>query len=115
LSARFWHIPDSPLANDSAAYNPDNAFLPLIAPDLTANIACQRIYLARIAEELGEDSAPWRVKAQASMDALYQQCWDAQDQYFYGRDRNDQFVRIQSDVMLRVLACEIGDDAFFAD
>jgi hypothetical protein len=115
LSARFWHIPDSPLANDSAAYNQDNAFLPLVAPDLTANIACQRVYLARIAEELGEDSGPWHAKAQASIDALYKQCWDDEDKFFYDRDRNEQFVRIQSDVMLRVLACEVGDDAFFAD
>lgn len=115
LSARFWHIPDSPLANDSASYNPDNALLPLIAPDLTANIACQRVYLAKIADELGEDGAPWRTKAQASLDALHKECWDAEDHYFYDRDRNGQFVRIQSDVMLRVLACEVGDDAFFAD
>jgi glutathione peroxidase-family protein len=32
--------------------------LPFVAPDLTANVACQRSYLARIAEELGEDGAP---------------------------------------------------------
>lgn len=115
LSARFWHIPDSPLANDSAAYNPDSPFLPLIAPDLTANIACQRAYLARIAEELGADGAQWRTKARASVEALHAQCWDSSDHYFYDRDRNGRFVRIQSDVMLRVLACEIGDGDFFAD
>lgn len=115
LSARFWHIPDSPLENDSTAYNRDNPMLPLVAPDLTANIACQRGYLALIAEELGHDGAPWRAKAQASLNALYQECWDAEDRYFYDRDRNGQFIRIQSDVMLRVLACEIGDSDFFAD
>src|SRR5688572_5888848 len=32
LSARFWHIPESPLGNDPARYNPDNPLLPLIAP-----------------------------------------------------------------------------------
>ncbi|UXN72316.1 hypothetical protein N8D56_13135 [Devosia sp. A8/3-2] len=58
LSARFWHVPDSPLNNDTKAYNPDNPLLPFIAPDLTANVACQRLYLARMAEELGEDAAP---------------------------------------------------------
>jgi hypothetical protein len=46
LSARFWHVPDSPLDNDPARYNPDNPLLPFIAPDLTANVACQRSYLA---------------------------------------------------------------------
>jgi hypothetical protein len=32
---------------------------------------------------------------------------------FYDRDRTGAFVRVQSDVLLRVLACEIGDAAFF--
>jgi len=52
LSPRFWHIPDSPLGNDPKCFNADNPLLPLVAPDLTANVACQRLYLAQIAEEL---------------------------------------------------------------
>jgi hypothetical protein len=52
LSARFWHVPDSPAGNDPAAYDRNNPLLPLIAPDLTANVACQRLYLARIAEAM---------------------------------------------------------------
>ncbi len=113
LSARFWHMPDSPLDNDPKRYNPDNPFLPLVAPDLTANVACQRLYLAHIAEELGEDGAVWRDKARASEDALFACCWDADDSFFYDLDRNGEFIRVQSDVLLRVLACEIGDDALF--
>lgn len=114
LSARFWHIPDSPAGNDPSAYRADNPLLPLIAPDLTANIACQRFYLARIAETLGEDGAPWREKAEASLKALFEHCYDTEDDFFYDRDRNGRLVRVQSDVLLRVLACEVGDDAFFA-
>lgn len=114
LSARFWHVPDSPHNNDPRTYNPDNPLLPFIAPDLTANVICQRFYLARIAEELGEDGAPWREKAEQSMAALFEHCYDADDEFFYDRDKNGQHVRIQSDVLLRVLACEVGDDAFFA-
>ena len=113
LSARFWHMPDSPLGNDPGRYDADNPFLPLVAPDLTANVACQRLYLSRIAEELGDDGQAWRDKAQASETALLANCWDAEDGFFYDRDRNGAFVRVQSDVLLRVLACEIGDDAFF--
>ena len=115
LSARFWHIPDSPAGNDPTAYRADNPLLPLIAPDLTANIVCQRFYLARIAEELGEDGAPWREKAEASLKALFEQCYDQADGFFYDRDRNGRMVKVQSDVLLRVLACEVGDDAFFAE
>jgi hypothetical protein len=113
LSSRFWHIPDSPFGNDPTRYDPDNPVLPFIAPDLTANVICQRLYLARIAAELGEEPQPWRDKADASLQALFTQCYAPDDHFFYDRDRNDNLVRVQSDVLLRVLACEIGDDAFF--
>jgi hypothetical protein len=113
LSARFWHMPDSPAGNDPKRYNADNPLLPLVAPDLTANVACQRHYLGRMADELGHDGEVWRGKARASEDALFACCWDAEDGFFYDLDRNGAFVRVQSDVLLRVLASEIGDDAFF--
>jgi hypothetical protein len=113
LSPRFWHIPDSPWGNDPARYDPAIPTLPFVAPDLTANVACQRLYLARIAEELGEDGAPWREAAARSIAALFDECYDAVDGTFYDRDRTGSYVRVQSDVLLRVLACEIGDDAFF--
>ena len=115
LSARFWHVPDSPFGNDPTRYDPDSPILPFIAPDLTANVACQRAYLARIATELGQPAQPWRDKAQRSLDALFAQCFDADDHFFYDRDRNGSQVRVQSDVLLRVLACEVGDDDFFAE
>lgn len=115
LSARFWHVPDSPFNNDPKAFHPDNPVLPFIAPDLTANVACQRVYLARMADELGEDAAPWQSAAEASHAALFAQCFDADDAFFYDRDRNDRHIKVQSDVLLRVLACEIGDGDFFTE
>jgi hypothetical protein len=115
LSARFWHVPDSPEGNDPKRYRADNPVLPFIAPDLTANVACQRDYLAVMAEELGEDGTAWRDKAEASREALFTQCFDPDDGFFYDLDRNDQFVRVQSDVLLRVLACEVGDEDFFGE
>lgn len=114
LSARFWHVPDSPHGNDPTRWDPGNPRLPFVAPDLTANVACQRRYLARIAEELGEDGAPWRDRAEASLAALYAQCFDADDAFFYDRDATGRHVRVQSDVLLRVLACEVGDGDVFA-
>lgn len=115
LSARFWHVPDSPEGNDPRRYRADNPVLPFIAPDLTANVACQRDYLALMAEELGEDGSVWRQRAESSRAALFAQCFDPDEGFFYDLDRNDQFVRVQSDVLLRVLACEIGDEDFFAE
>jgi hypothetical protein len=113
LSSRFWHVPDSPFSGDATRYDPDNPILPFIAPDLTANVACQRDYLGRIADVLGENGDIWRSKAEASRAALFEHCFDQADQFFYDRDRYDRMVCIQSDVLLRVLACEIGDGDFF--
>jgi hypothetical protein len=114
LSARFWHVPDSPFGNDPKAFQPDNPLLPFVAPDLTATVSCQRAYLARIADELGEGGGgDWRGLSEASNRALFEHCYDAEDGFFYDLDRHDRHVRVQSDVLLRVLACEIGDDAFF--
>ena len=114
LSARFWHVPDSPHNNDPRSFDPDNPILPFVAPDLTANVACQRSYLAEIAKELGRDPAPWQQKAQSSLDALFTHCWNEKDGFFYDLDKHGRHVKVQSDVLLRVLACEVGDDAFFA-
>lgn len=113
LSSRFWHVPDSPFCNDPARYDPDNPLLPFIAPDLTANVACQRHYLAEIAGHLGQDKTGWHDKGEASTRALFDQCFDVEDGFFYDRDRHGRPVRVQSDVLLRVLACEIGDAALF--
>ncbi|MFC0331986.1 hypothetical protein ACFOLF_21785 [Paenibacillus sepulcri] len=114
LSPRFWHIPDTPHLDDPRQYNPDSPTLPLLAPDLTANVYCQRMYLARIAEELGETSAAdWISQAEQSKASLFKYCYDETDAFFYDLDNNDQFVRVQSDVLLRVLACEVGDRGLF--
>jgi hypothetical protein len=113
LSPRFWHVPDTPHEGDSRQCDPNSPILPFLAPDLTANVYCQRLYLARMAEELGESGDEWREKAAESLNALFRYCFDEEDQFFYDRDRHDRFVKIQSDVLLRVVACEVGDRAFF--
>ena len=113
LSPRFWFVPDRCYRDDARHHDPASPVLPYIAPDLTANVACQRSYLALVAEELGLDPAPWREKAAASLSALSEQCLDEDDGLFYDRDASGALVRVQSDVLLRVLACEVGDAAFF--
>lgn len=113
LSPRFWFVPDRPLG-DATTVDPSNPILPLIAPDLTANVAAQRAYLTLIASELGEDAARWERAAAESTEALFRQCWDPRDGMFYDRDARGDLRRVQSDVLLRVLECEVGDDAFFA-
>ncbi|QAY65265.1 MGH1-like glycoside hydrolase domain-containing protein [Paenibacillus protaetiae] len=114
LSPRFWHVPDTPHLSDARLFSPESPVLPFLAPDLTANAYAQRIYLARIAEELGHSSASdWLEKASQSRQSLFSYCYDEADGMFYDLDRSGCMVRIQSDVLLRVLACEVGDRAFF--
>lgn len=56
-----------------------------------------------------------RAKAEASLNSLFRYCYDEDDQFFYDRDRNDGLVRVQSDVLLRVMACEVGDAELFGN
>lgn len=116
MSPRFWHIPDTPYLDDPTRYDPDSPLLPLLAPDLTASVYCSRRYLARMAEELGMDAEAqtWQEKATRTKESLYAQCFDETDGFFYDVDRTGRFNRIQTDILLRVLACEAGDDELFA-
>lgn len=113
-SPRFWHVADTPHLGDASQCNPDSPILPFLAPDLTANVYCQRVYLSRIAAELGEEGSLWEDKAAASLQSLMEHCYDAEDVFFYDQDRNGQTVKVQSDVLLRVMACEVGDHDLFA-
>jgi hypothetical protein len=102
--------------DDPKQYDPHSPVLPLLAPDLTASVYCGREYLARMANELGlEDEAiAWKMKADETLGSLVANCFSEDDGFFYDLDNNGRFNRIQSDVLLRVLACEVGDDRFFA-
>jgi hypothetical protein len=115
LSPRFWHVPERCFDGDAARYDSEVPGLPFIAPDLTANAAAQRAALALIADELGEDPGPWREKAEASRAALFEECFDEGDGLFYDRLADGTHLRLPSDVLLRVLACGVGDDRLFAD
>lgn len=116
LSPRFWHVPDTPYEDDPARFDPASPTLPLAAPDLTASVYCGRVYLAKMADELGlaDEAADWRDKAERTLGSLIATCFHEDDGFFYDSDANGAFNRIQSDVLLRVLASEVGDDAFFA-
>lgn len=114
-SPRFWHVTDTPFMGDAAQYDPDSPILPFLAPDLTANVYCQRKYLKLMANELEIDDTSWDEKAEHSLNSLMTYCYDEKDKFFYDLDNNEHFVRVQSVVLLRVMASEVGDDAMFED
>lgn len=109
-SPRFWHVPDTCPDGDPARFDAGNPLLPFVAPDLTAEAWARRVHLARAAEKLGEDPRPWRAAASDSLAAL-DRLWDAGDETWYDLDAAGAPVRIRTDVLLRVLACGVGDDA----
>lgn len=115
LSPRFWHLPDTCHDEDPARYDPSSPLLPLVAPDLTANCACQRRELSAMAAELGEheDARLWKIRAEHSESSLFEHCFDPEDEFFYDRTASGALHKIQSDVLLRVFACGIGDDRLF--
>jgi len=114
LSPRFWHVPERCFHGDATRWDPDVPLLPFVAPDLTANVYSQRLHLALIAAELGEDPEPWNARAAASLDALFAHCHDAEDGLFYDLAADGRPLRLASDVLLRVLACDVGDHDLFA-
>jgi hypothetical protein len=114
LSPRFWFAPDRCLHGEAAHVDPRSTAVPVVAPDLTANVACQRRYLATIAHELGDDSAGWTELSRRSYEALWRECWNEADATFYDRDRDGNHVKVISDVLLRAWACEVGDADDFA-
>ncbi|WP_285104364.1 hypothetical protein [Promicromonospora sp. MEB111] len=111
-SPRFWHVPDTCPDGDPACFDAAHPLLPFVAPDLTAEAYARRVHLARAAEDLGEDPRPWRTAASDSLAAL-DRLWHAGDETWYDRDATGEPVRIRTDVLLRVLACGVGDDALF--
>jgi hypothetical protein len=114
-SPRFWHCPDVPFEGNAAQCDPFNPILPFLAPDMTANVHCQRKYLGYIADELGIKGHDWQSKAEESYDSLMKYCWDEEDGFFYDRDKNDNFIRVQGDNLMRVHACEVGDGKLFEE
>ena len=113
LSPRFWFAPDRCFGGEASRVDPESPVVPVVAPDLTANVACQRRYLALMAEELGEDGSAWSTRSDESYRALWSECWNAEDATFYDRDRDGEHVRVLSDVLLRVWASEAGEDEAF--
>ncbi|WP_256976088.1 hypothetical protein [Paenibacillus sp. MY03] len=113
LSPRFWHVPDTPHLDDPALPYPDSPLVPFLAPDLTASVYCSRRYLALMARELGLPHEPWQEKAEASFASLMKHCFEEEDHFFYDVDKQGRHVKVQSDVLLRVMASEVGDRDFF--
>jgi len=89
--------------------------LPRLCPDLSATVYGGRIALAAMARALGKNSEAdhWLADADDIRRAIIEKLYCAEDASFYDRDAQDQFVRIRSDVISRVLGEHVVDQKLF--
>jgi len=94
---------------------PPDPVLPYLAPDLSASLYGGRLALATMAQRLGrpDEAEQWRQRAERTRRAILEHCFDETDLCFYDRDATGQFVRIVGDVLMRVLAEPVVDQALF--
>ncbi len=101
--------------NKDAKVMPPSPGLPRLCPDLSATIYGQRLALAEMAKALGKTSEAeqWRERAGKLRDLILAKLYNADDGAFYDLDKDDQFVKINCDVLSRMCGERIPDQAMF--
>lgn len=89
----------------------DDPVLPVLAPDMNAVFYGGRTALADMADRLGltEEAAQWRAKAEEVRKAIYDLCYDEEDDFFYDVDKNGNKRRIRSISITNVLTERVTD------
>lgn len=113
-SPRFAGLPKKCPDND-ASICPKEGNLPFLAPDLSASVYGGRIALAEMAMRLGRrhDAEMWLESSEILRQRIIRYCYHPEDEYFYDVDANNNFVRIRSDVLTRVLSENVVDQPMF--
>ena len=113
-SPRFKGLPKQCPKND-ASICPKEGKLPYLAPDLSATVYGGRMALAQMANRLGKiyDAEMWLEKAEILRQRIIKYCYHPEDECFYDVDADNNFVRIRSDVLTRVLCENVVDQPMF--
>lgn len=113
-SPRFKTLPKS-CPNDDASICPKVGKLPYLAPDLSATVYGGRRALSEMAERLGKPSeaAMWHERSEVLRQLIIDYCYDPEDECFYDVDTDNHFIRIQGDVLTRVLCEHVVDQPMF--
>lgn len=101
---------------DADARNlPPEPGLPRLAPDLSATVYGSRVALAAMTRALGKNSEAdrWLADAASIRDGILRKLYVAEDAAFYDLDAQNQFVRVRSDVISRVLGEHVVDQKMF--
>jgi hypothetical protein len=90
---------------------PPIASMPRLCPDLSATVYGGRIALAAMAKELGKnaEAARWQADAGTIRRLILDKLYSPEDAAFYDLDAQNQFVRVRSDAICRVLGEHVLD------
>lgn len=90
---------------------PPLASMPRLCPDLSATVYGGRIALAAMARALGKrtEAARWEADAETIRQLILDKLYSPEDAAFYDLDAQNQFVRVRSDVISRVLGEHVLD------
>jgi hypothetical protein len=85
--------------------------MPRLCPDLSATVFGGRVALANMAAALGKknEADRWRADAEKIRQLIISKLYSPEDGAFYDLDAHDQFVRVRSDVITRVLGEHVLD------
>ena len=84
---------------------PDLPTMPRLCPDLSATVYGARVALAQMATALAKhnESDRWQADAETIRRLIIDKLYDPKDAAFYDLDAQNNFVRVRSDVISRVL------------
>ena len=88
---------------------PPTASLPRLCPDLSATTYGGRVALARMAAALGkaDEAARWQADAEHIRQLIIEKLYSPEDAAFYDLDAQNQYVRVRSVVITRVLGEQV--------
>jgi hypothetical protein len=104
-SPRWKGTPNQCPGADARLYDHSVPTLPRLCPDLSATVYGGRVALAAMASALGkrEEAARWEADAETIRRLIIERLYDPKDAAFYDLDAQNNFVRVRSDVISRVL------------
>jgi hypothetical protein len=115
-SPRWAGIPNG-CPDKDAKKCPDVSSLPRLCPDLSATTYGARVSLAAMATAMGKNSEAdqWMESAQEIRKLILSKLYAWDDAAFYDLDAQNQFVKVRSEVITRVCAEHVVDQALFDD
>ncbi|HEV2277580.1 MAG TPA: alpha-L-rhamnosidase [Acidobacteriaceae bacterium] len=113
-STRWTGVPNACRDGD-AKVCPKAPGLPRLCPDLSATVYGGRVALAEMAGALGkrDEAERWSADAEKLRRLIVEKLYDPHDAAFYDVDAENDFVRVRSAAMLRVLGEHVPDAALF--